>query len=373
MPFLTRRRALAIGIVGAGALIAPQIGRRGSVAGTVNVLNWAEYIGRDTVARFEATTGIKAHYDFYNSNEEMEAKLLAGLSGYDVVLASGIGIPRLVHAGVVQALDHNKLAGWNRLDPAVMGLMAPLDPGHRHAMPYLWGTTGFTYNRTLINARLPDADTSSVGLVFDPANAALLADCGISMLDSPTDVLRLAFALLNIDADHPSPADFDAAINLFRPIRRYIRTFDSTSYLTTIPNGDVCAIQSYSGIYAISSRRAAEAGTKLDLVYVVPPSGTAAWVDCFVIPNDAPDPANAHKFLAWMLRPDSAAAASQASFHATANRAGAMLVEPSIRSDPAIYPPTATVARLRVGLPWSPEQEREATRAWRAIKDGTAA
>ena len=365
---LTRRNALKFG---AAAVAMPWIAR-GALADdkTLNVYNWADYIGETTIKDFEAASGIKVTYDTYSSAEEMQAKMLAGSTGYDVVVMAGISIPRFIKAGIYEKLDHSKLTGWANLDPEVLRIASGWDPGNLYGIPYMWGSVGFTFNMDMVKERLPGVDLTSLDAVFKPENAAKLADCGISILDSPTDVMPMLLKYLGKDGDTANPADYRAVVDAFKPIRKSIKTFDNTNYLNAIPNKELCVINSWSGDYSTAKKRAADAGVKIDLAYFVPKTGAPAWVDNLCIPADATHKDSAYKFLAYVLQPEVIAKCSNLTNYANGNLASKALVDPAVLSNPAVYPTAEVIKRLWAPKPFSEEQEREMTKAWRDIKTG---
>lgn len=366
---LSRRHALAT--MGAAAGLAmPYIRRARADAGVVNVYNWADYIGETTIADFTKETGIKVVYDMYASSEEMEAKMLAGSSGYDVVLQSGLKLPQMIQAKVYQKLDKAKLTNWGNLDPEILAILQGFDPGNDYGVPYTWGSVGFTYNLDMVKQRLPGADLESLDTIFKPENAKVLAECGISILDSPTDIGLMVLKYIGIDPNTAGPEEYKKMAEAFAQIRPYISTFDNTNYLTTLPNGEVCAVNSWSGDYSVAKQRAADAGVKIDLAYFVPKSGAPAWFDVWAIPSDAKNVDNAYVFLNYLLRPEVIAACTNFIGYANANKAATPLVDPATVANPAIYPDAATRARLFTPTPPTPEQEEALTRVWTEIKTG---
>lgn len=367
MTLLTRRSTLtAIG----GALAVPYVRPSWAQAGTVNVYNWSDYIGETTLADFEAQTGIGVVYDTYSSAEEMQAKMLAGSTGYDVVDHAGLDLPRAIAAGIYHPLDRAKLPGWKNLDPEIMRILAGWDPENRYGVPYMWGSVGFTYNVDLVEERIPGADMTSMDLIFKPENAAKLADCGISILDSPTDIMLMVLKYLGLDGDTTNPEDYQKVVEAFRPIRPYIRTFDNANYLNAIPNGELCAINNWSGDYATAATRATEAGIEMNLAYFVPKTGAPAWVDTMCIPIDAPNRDNAYRFLDFLLQPEVIAGCTNYTWYANANIPAREFIDPAILADPAVYPDAETIARMWAPKPFSEEQDRAITRAWQEIKSG---
>jgi len=358
-------------LIGTGAVLtAPWVRPSWAQAGSLNVYNWADYIGETTVEDFASETGIDVVYDLYASSEEMQAKMLAGSSGYDLVLQSGLGLNQMVTAGVFQKIDRSKLTGWDNLDPNILEIVQGFDPGLEYTVPYMWGSVGITYNLQMVRERLPDADLESLDTLFLPENAAKLADCGISILDSPTDIGFTVLKWLGIDPDTAGPAEYEKMAAAFAEIRPYIATFDNANYLTAIPNGEVCAVNNWSGDYGVAKARAAEAGIEMDLAYFVPRTGAPAWFDLWAIPSDARNVENAHRFIDYLLRPEVIAACTNYTGYANANRAALPYVDPAIAADPAIYPDAETLSRLYTPKPQTPEQDEAITRIWTVIKTG---
>ncbi|MEO5613573.1 MAG: polyamine ABC transporter substrate-binding protein [Cypionkella sp.] len=364
---LTRRHAL--GLLG-GTLAAPYARPSWAQATTVNVYNWSDYIGETTLADFEKETGVGVVYDLYASAEEMQAKMLAGSTDYDVVLMSSLKLASFIKAGVYQKPDRAKLTNWANLDPAILKIVEGFDPGNQYGVPYMWGSVGFTFNMDMVKERLPDADLSDLGTLLNPENAAKLADCGISLLDSPTDFGFMVLSYLGLDASSAREPEYRKMAEAVAPIRQYVSTFDNANYLNTLPNGEICVANTWSGDYGVAKTRAAEAGIKIDLQYFVPKTGAPAWFDNWCIPSDAPNVEGAHKFIDYLLRPDVIAACTNFTGYANANQAATALVDPAITGDPAVYPDAETLKRLYTPAPQSEEQDREITRIWAEIKAG---
>lgn len=365
---MNRRTALTL--MGATALSAPFIRRARAEDAVLNVYNWADYIGETTIEDFQSQTGIEVTYDTYSSAEEMQAKMLAGKTGYDVVDQSGLSLPEFIRAGVYDKLDRTKLPSWGNLDPEVLRIVSSWDPNNDYGIPYMWGSVGLTFNLDLVKERLPNADLESMDVIFKPENAEKLADCGISILDSPTDILLMVLKYMGIDPDNATEADYQKTAAVFQPIRKYIRTFDNTNYLNAIPNKELCAINNWSGDYSTASNRAKEAGVDINLGYFVPKTGAPAWVDCLCIPSDAQHKDNAYKFLEYMLQPEVIAKCTNLTNYANGNLASKAFVAPEILSNPAVYPDSAVMKRLWAPVPFTPEQDRAITRVWSDIKAG---
>lgn len=364
---LTRRATLA----GFGAALSlPWVRPSYAAAGSVNIYSWAEYIGETTLADFEAETGITPVYDTYSSYEDGEAKLLAGSTGYDVVDVAGRSMPMLVKAGVFDTLDRSLLPLWSNLDPDLLKILDAWDPGLTHCAPYMWGSVGFAYNVDLVKARLPDADLTDLDTIFKPENAAKLADCGLSLHDSPRDLIPILLKYLGIDPDTTDVSQYDKAAALVAPMRQYVTSFDNENYLNGLPNGDVCAVMAWSGDYAVAKARAESAGLSLNLAYAVPKTGAPLWFDVMAVPADAPNKANAHAFLNYLMKPEVIAKCSDFIGYANANKAANAFVDPAVLADPAIYPDEATRSRLWAPKALNEEQERALTRIFQDIKSG---
>lgn len=336
----------------------------------LNVYNWADYIGPHTIADFENEFGIEVNYDVYDSSEVVEAKLLSGHSGYDVIFHAFRYSARLIPIGIYRPLDYSRLALASNLDPWVLEMMQAYDPGNRHGLPYMWGTTGFAYNVERVRERMPDAPVDSAAMLFDPAVVAKFADCGVSLLDEPTDVIPMVLLYLGLDPNSLAAADLAAAEAQLKSVRPYIRYFSSTKMLNDLPNEEVCVAMSWSGEYALAMQRAEEVGADVRLAYTAPVEGSMLWFDGIFISGDAPHPDNAHLFLNYLLRPEVIAAISNEVYYANANRASVDYLQPDILSDPAVYPPAEQRPRFSVGVIYEPKLERLRTRSWSRVKTG---
>ncbi|HXP31735.1 MAG TPA: polyamine ABC transporter substrate-binding protein [Stellaceae bacterium] len=338
----------------------------------LNIYNWSDYIATDTVPRFEKETGIKVNYDVYDSNEVLEAKLLAGGSGYDLVVPSASPyLARQIAAGVYRKIDKTRLGNYGNLDPQILAAAAKADPGNEYGVPYLWGTTGFGYNARLVAAALgPAAPTDSLKLIFDPANAKKLAGCGISLLDSAQEIFPAALAYLGRDPLSRDPQDLQRAAAAVTAIRPFLRKFHSSQYINDLANGDLCVAFGYSGDMLQAKNRAAEAKNGVAIAYTIPKEGAMMWVDMMAIPKDAPHAENALRFIDYVLRPDIVAAISNTVAYANPNAAATAQVEVALRDDPNVYPPASVRARLFFDTPVLPQYERLRTRAWTRVKTG---
>jgi putrescine transport system substrate-binding protein len=338
----------------------------------LNVYNWSDYIAPDTIPKFEAETGIKVTYDIYDSNEVLEAKLLSGRSGYDIVVPSASPfMARQIAAKVYRELHKEALSNWRNLDPQILSLVATADPGNQHGVPYLWSDTGIGYNEAQLSAALGEAaPVGSLSLIFDPAIAGKLAGCGISLLDTPQEVFPAALAYLGLDPKSRDPGDLDTAFSALEKIRPYIRKFHSSQYINDLANGDLCVALGYSGDVVQARNRAREAGNGVAIAFRVPKEGAMMSVDMLAIPADAPHPENALRFIDYLLRPPVIAAITDAVSYPNPNLPATALVKPGIRNDPAVYPPEDVRRRLYVDMPAAPDYERSRTRAWTRLKSG---
>lgn len=336
----------------------------------LNVYNWSDYIAEDTIEKFEAETGIKVNYDVFDSNEIVEAKLLTGSTGYDVVVPTANFLERQIKAGVFRKLDPSKLPNLKNMDPVISQRVALHDPGNEHSVTYMWGTTGFGYNVKAITERLGGMPTNTWALFFDPAVISKLADCGVSLLDAPNDVMATALKYLGLDPNSESPDDLAKAEELLGSVRPHIRYFHSSQYIDDLANGEVCLAMGYSGDILQAADRAAEAGQGVEIQYVIPKEGAVVWFDMLAIPADAPHPENAHAFIDFLMRPQIAADISNYVLYANANKASLPLVDEEVRTDPSIYPTDEIKENLFPTLARSARYDRLLKRGWTKIKAG---
>ena len=358
------RRALACLLAGVAAPVVT------SAEQTVHIYNWNDYFAEDTLSGFQQASGIRPVLDLYDSNEVLEAKLLAGRSGYDLIFPTARPFAaRHIQAGLYLPLDKSKLPGLDKLDPAIMASLAEIDPDNAHVVPYMWGTSGLGLNTTKVRAALgADAALDTWALVFDPEQAAKLAACGISLLDDPTEVFSAALAYLGKDPNSLNKADLDAATELLNAVQPYIRYYHSSQYQSDLANGDLCVAQGYSGDVLQARDRAEEAGKGIEIAYVIPREGAALWTDVMAIPKDAPNPDAAHAFIAYLLEPEVIAAASNFVYYANPNTTSTPFLDDELRDDPGIYPPAEVKARLFVPNERSDREIRDLNRRWTRIK-----
>lgn len=371
-PAGSRTRRAALLLLAAGLAACGGGGAGGDEGKVLRVYNWSDYIAPETVAKFEAETGIKVTYDVFDSNEVLEAKLLSGASGYDLVVPTSEFLGRQIAAGVFQPLDRSKLPHYANLDPELLGFLRTVDPDNAYAVPYLWGTTGIGYNVAKVRERLgPDAPVDSLDLVFRPENLAKLASCGVAVLDAPREVFSAALRYLGQD---PSATDPDLyrgpARELLERIRPYVTYFHSSQYINDLANGEVCVALGWSGDILQAADRAREAGNGVEIAYSIPREGALIWFDMLAIPADARNVDNAHRFIDFLLRPEVIAEVTGYVKYANANRAADPLIAPDILGNPGIYPPPDVRAGLYTNRAIPPRVERVMTRAWTALKTG---
>jgi putrescine transport system substrate-binding protein len=342
-------------------------------AGKTPVLNlyiWSDYLAANTLPDFEKQTGIKVHVSYFDTNETLETKLLAGSSGYDIVVPTSSYFERQIKAGVYLVLDKSKLPNLKNMDPQLMSKVALHDPGNAHGIIYTWGTNGIGYNETMVKQLMPDAPLDSWRMVFDPAVASKVAKCGISVLDSPAEMLRAVYSYLGKDPNSQSPDDLVLAEAVLGKIRPYIRNINSSEYIEALANGDLCIAVGYNGDVMQARDRAREANKGIGIKYAVPKEGSILWFDMLAIPKDAPDPDSAYAYMNYIMTPQVIADISNFKRYANANIASERLVLASVKDDPGIYPPPEQRQKLAVQLADSADQTRAITRVWQKFKTG---
>ncbi|MBB5515193.1 putrescine transport system substrate-binding protein [Rubricella aquisinus] len=337
----------------------------------LNVYNWSDYIAEDTIAKFEEQFGVKVNYDVYDSNEVLEARLFAGNTGFDVVVPTSDFLRRQIGAGIYQPLDKSKLPNLANMDAGLMANAAAYDADNTHAVVYMWGTTGIGYNAGKIAEILgQDAPTDSWSLVFDPEIVSQLAECGVSLLDAPTEMLPAAMNYLGLDPRSTDRADFEAGAELLESVRPHIRYFHSSQYITDLANGDTCVAVGWSGDVFQAQARAAEAENGVEIAYVIPKEGALQWFDMMAIPVDAPNPDLAHEFINFVMDAQITADITNYVWYANANAASMPLVDPEITSDPGIFPTEEAKARLWGAEVYDSRTDRIVNRLWTQVKTG---
>ena len=355
---------------GGGKSAGDTAAKPGGGAKVLNLYIWSDYLAADTLANFEKQYGIKVHPAYYDTNETLETKLLAGSSGFDIVVPSASSFERQIKTGAYLLLDKSKLPNLQNMDPQLMARVASNDPGNAHGVIYLWGSNGIGYNEKMVRALMPDAPLDSWRLVFDPAVVAKVAKCGISLLDSPAEMLRAVYSYMGKDPNSPSADDLAQAEAVLLKIRPYIRNFSSSEYIEALANGDLCIAVAYNGDVMQARDRAREANKGIDVKYVVPKEGSILWFDMLAIPKDAPDPDSAYAFMNYMMTPQVIADVSNFKRYANANAASQPLLLPAVKDDPGIYPTAEQRQKLALQLADSPEQTRAITRVWQKFKTG---
>jgi putrescine transport system substrate-binding protein len=370
----------ALGISGAGMLLAAALASSSCSTGTseenagranvLNIYNWSDYAAPDTIANFEREYGIDVNYDVYDSSEIVDAKLLAGNSGYDVIFHSHQFASRLTPLGIFEKLDYSKLDNLRYLNAELVDKISMYEAVSGYSVPYLWGSTGYAYNYDMVRARLPGMKLDSANMLFDPDVVSKLADCGVTLLDSPTDVIPMVLAYLGRDPNAVDAVSLEAARAQLDLVRPYMRYFSSTKMISDLPNREVCVAMSWSGDYAQAAQRAKEAGIPIDLRYTMPKEGSGLWVDGMFIPSDARHRENAYLFMNYILRPEVTADISNYVFYANANESAKKLLKPEVLNNPGIYPDEAAWDLLYPVYFGEPKRERLRTRAWARVKSG---
>ena len=336
----------------------------------LNVYNWSDYIDPTTVPAFEKEYGIKVNYDVFDSNEVLFTKLLAGNTGYDIVVPSASFLERQIKAGVFMKLDKSKLSNLKNLDPDLTARVALHDPGNEHSVNYFWGTSGVGYNVEKIKAIMPDAPVDSFRIFYDPAVVSKFKDCGVTVLDAPSEVVGTVLLYLGKDPNSEKPEDLAAAEKVLMAIRPFIRYVNSSKYIEDLANGEVCLSLGWVGDVFQSRDRASEAKKGVNINYHIPKEGAIMFFDMLAIPEGAAHPLNAHLFINYLMRPEVSAKNSDKVHYANSNAASWEKISPDVRNDPAVFPPPDVMAKLQPDLAESPEFTRLLTRTWTRFKTG---
>jgi len=340
----------------------------------LNFYNWSDYIGEDTIANFEKEFGIKVNYDVYDSNEALEGKLLAGNTGYDLVVPTSNFMALQIKAGIFQKLDKSLLPNLKNLDAELMDRLKKKDPGNQFGVPYLWGTTGIGVNYEQVHKVLgDDVEIDSWAYVFEPENMKKLAECGVTFLDSSDEMFPLAMLYNNIDPNTKSMKDFkddSVTAKTLASVRPYLKQFTSSGYISDLANGDICVAVGYSGDIFQAAWNAEEAENGVEVSYIIPKEGSEVWFDMMMIPADAKNAENAHKFINYLLRPDVIAEVTNYVWYANPTPSSLPMVDEEISSDPAIYPTDEVMAKLFISEEEDPKIARVRNRTWSNIKTG---
>ncbi|KQO75974.1 polyamine ABC transporter substrate-binding protein [Rhizobium sp. Leaf262] len=334
----------------------------------VHVYNWSDYIDQSILEDFTSETGIKVVYDVFDNNELLETKLLAGASGYDVVVPTAPFLARQIKADVFQKLDKTKLTNIGNLWPDIMDRLAVYDPGNQYAINYMWGTTSIGYNVDKLKAALGDVPVDSWNIIFDPANAKKLSSCGINILDAPDETMAIALAYLGKNPNSKETPDLQAGAEVFKKIRPSVRSFNSSAYINELATGDICITIGFSGDVLQAKARAEEANNGVNVEYSIPKEGTYMWFDNLAIPADAKHVEEAHAFINYLMKPEVIAKASNYVRYANGNLASQEFVDKDVRKNASVYPPDAVLDKLFTISPYDQKQQRVLTRLWTGIK-----
>lgn len=366
----TQRRKWLSGVV-AGLVMAASV-TASAEEKTLHIYNWSDYIAPNTVPDFQKETGIKVVYDVFDSNEVLEGKLMAGSTGFDLVVPSASFLERQLAAGVFQPLDKSKLPNYKNLDPDLLKMVAQHDPGNKYAIPYLWATTGIGYNVDKVKAVLgKDAPVDSWDLVLKPENLEKLKSCGVSFLDAPAEIYATVLNYLHLDPNSTKASDYTGAANdLLMKLRPNIRYFHSSQYINDLANGDICVAIGWAGDVMQASNRAKEAKNGVNVAYSIPKEGALAFFDVFAIPADAKNLDEAYQFLNYLMEPKVIAQVSNTVYYASGNLAATPLVNADVRNNPGIYPPADVRAKLFTLKVQDPKIDRVITRSWTKVKTG---
>ncbi len=337
----------------------------------VNVYNWSDYIAEDTIDKFEAETGIKVRYTVFDSNEVLDGKMMTGNSGYDIVVPTGDFMARQITAGAYMNLDKSKLPNLANMDADIMKNAEEHDPGNAHSIIYMWGTTGIGYNIDKVAERLgADTPVDSWSLVFDPEIAAKLADCGISFLDAPTEMIPAAMNYIGIDPRSTDGENFKKGAEVLKTVRPHVRYYHSSRYISDLANGDTCVAVGWSGDVFQAAARAEEAENGVNIGYIIPSEGALQWFDMMTIPTDAPHPDNAHKFMNFIMDAQITADITNYVWYANANAASMPMVDDEVKTNPGIFPTDAAKERLWANVVYGAKEDRAINRLWTNVKTG---
>lgn len=359
--------AAALALTLSGSLVSNSVLAEEQV---LNVYNWSDYIDPSAIKQFEKETGIKVNYDVYDSNEVLEAKLMSGGTGYDVVVPTGSFLERHVQAGIYAEIDRSKLSNYGNLDTSLISKIERHDAGNKHNVPYAWGTIGLGYNEKMVKERLGEMPLDTLDLIFDPKIAAKLADCGIGVLDSPAEVMSIALNYMGEDPNSEKKSVLKKGSALLKSVRPSYKYFHSGKYISDLANGEICVALGYNGDILQAQSRAEEANQGHKIGYSIPKEGTLVWFDLLAIPADAPHPEAAHQFINYILKAETSAGISNYVYYAVANKAAEPMLNEDVISNPGIYPSEAVKANLFTQNAHSAKFDRLLTRAWTGIKTG---
>ncbi|KQN44578.1 ABC transporter substrate-binding protein [Pseudomonas sp. Leaf48] len=364
MPIFSLLRNTMLAVAGLSIAVGAQ------AAGTVHIYNWSDYIGESTLADFQKETGIKPVYDVFDSNETLEGKLLAGRTGYDVVVPSNHFLGKQIKAGAFQKLDKSQLPNYSNLDPVLLKRLEQNDPGNLYAVPYLWGTNGIGYNVDKVKAVLGVDTIDSWGVLFEPENIKKLQSCGVAFLDSADEMMPTVLNYMGLNANSTNAEDYKKAEAKLLAVRPYVTYFHSSKYIADLANGDICVAIGFSGDIFQAKNRAEEAKKGVNIAYSIPKEGGALWFDMLAIPKDSANAKEAHAFINYLLKPEVIAQVSDYVGYANPNPGSDKLMEQSIRTDEAVYPPQEVLDKTYVSVELPPNIQRLMTRSWTKVKSG---
>ena len=343
-----------------------------AATGNLNIYNWSDYVDPATVAEFEKTNNIKVRYDYYDSNETLEAKVLTGKSGYDLVAPSIANVGRQIQAGAYQEIDKSLISNYNNIDPELLKMMDQVDPGNKYAVPYFWGINTLAINKDQV-AKALGSDTLPANewdLVFNPEYTAKLKSCGISFLDSPTEQIPLALNYIGKNPNSENGDDLKAAVDMMKKVRPDVKRFSSSGYIDDMAAGNLCVAVGYGGDLNIAKNRAKEAKNNVNIEVLTPATGVGIWIDSFMIPKDAQNVANAHKYISYTLDPNVAAKNGDFVTYAPASLPARKLMDKAYADDHSIFPSDAVKEKSFVVLPKSPDAVKLSVRLWQGLKAG---
>lgn len=362
-----KKRCVSLTAISLAFLASAQVQADGRV---LNVYHWSDYVAPDTISNFEQQTGIKVVFDVYDNNEVLEAKLLSGHSGYDIVVPSNPFLAKQIKAGVYQKLDRSQLPGWNNLNQDLLKTLEVSDPGNQYSIPYMWGSIGIGYNPQKVQAVLGDVPMDSWEVIFNPEHISKLSKCGVSILDSPTEMLPAAMHYLGLPPDSEDVEHIKQAEELLLKVRPYITYIHSSKYISDLANGNICVAVGYSGDLYQSKARAEEGSGDVRLAYQIPQEGAGTFFDMVGIPADAKNVTEAHEFINYLLQPQVMADLTNYLQFPNANNAATPLVDEEYRNDPGIYPSEDMLKKLYAFPDLSAKGQRAMTRSWTKVKSG---
>ncbi len=343
-----------------------------TVSDKLNIYNWSDYVDPQTLSDFEKDTCLNIRYDYYDSNEALEAKLLTGKSGYDLVVPSVANVGRQIKAGAYRKIDKSLIPNYANIDASLLAMMAEVDPGNEYAVPYFWGINTLAINtqqvkKALGTDKLPENEWD---LVFNPAYTRKLKSCGISYFDSAIEQIPLALHYLGKDPNSENPEDIKAAVDMMKTVRPDIKRFTSSGYIDDMATGNLCVAIGYGGDLNIAKTRARESANGVDIKVLVPTTGVGVWVDSLMIPRDAQNVANAHKYINHTLDPKVAAQNGSFVTYAPASLPARELMDAKYTSDASIFPTKELMQKSFIVSPKSSDVSRLSVRLWQSLKAG---